>query len=108
MATQDRSTGRVLLDAALKGGAQAAGRNAGAIQIGMLADMIGLETDNQWLCNRQGDTALDSLIFGGNGQNCITDVWSAGRHVVKSGQHPQRRTIIQNFVATITELGQTI
>jgi len=108
LATQDRSTGRVLLDATLKGGAQAAGRNAGAIQIGMLADMIGLETDNQWLCNRQGDTALDSLIFGGNGQNCITDVWGAGRHVVKQGQHPQRRAIIQNFVATITELGQTI
>ena len=108
LATQERSTGRVLLDATLKGGAQAAGRNAGAIQVGMLADMIGLEVDNQWLCNRQGDTALDSLIFGGNGQNCITDVWSAGRHTVKAGQHPQRRAIIQNFIAAIAELGQTI
>lgn len=108
LATQDRSTGRVLLDETLKGGAQAAGRNSGAIQIGMLADMIGLETDNQWICNRQSDTALDSLIFAGNGQNCITDVWSAGRHVVKQGRHPRRQAIIRNFNAVMAELGQNI
>jgi formimidoylglutamate deiminase len=107
-ATQNRSTGRLLLDHALQGGAQAAARNSGAIQQGMLADLIAVETDNPWLCNRQGDTALDCLIFGGNGQSGITDVWAAGRHMVKQGQHVHRQAITQNFIKTITDLGQHI
>ena len=108
LATQNRSTGRVLFDETLKGGAQAAQRNSGQIETGMLADLIGVETDNQWICNRRGDASLDSMIFGGNGQNCITDVWSAGRHVVKEGHHHSRNSIIQNFNMALAELGQDI
>jgi len=108
LAAPNHSTGRVLLEHAAKGGAQAAGRAAGAIGIGLQADVIGLATDNQWLCNRTGDAALDSLIFGGHGQDCITDVWSAGRHVVKEGRHSRRDAIICKFRAAIAELGQEI
>ena len=74
----------------------------------MQADIVGLATDNQWLCNRIGDTALDSLIFGGRGQDCITDVWSAGRHVIKEGRHSGRDGIIRKFNATIAKLGRDI
>ena len=102
------STGRVLFDQAAKGGAQAAGRDAGAIAVGMQADIIGLATDNHWICNRTGDAALDSLIFGSHGQNCVTDVWSAGRHVIKEGRHSKRDAIIRKFKATIAELGQDV
>jgi len=105
LANENRSTGRVLFEEVLIGGARAANRNSGAIEIGMFADLIGIDTDNQWLCNRQGDGVLDSLIFNGHGQSCITDVWSAGRHVVKKGHHRQRNAIIQNFKQTIAELG---
>ncbi|MGB5558685.1 MAG: formimidoylglutamate deiminase [Paracoccaceae bacterium] len=108
LATQSRSTGRVVFDQAAKGGAQAAGRASGAITAGMQADIVGLATDNQWLCNRTGDAALDSLIFGGRGQDCITDVWSAGRHVVKEGRHSGRDAIIRKFNATIAKLGQDV
>ena len=108
LATQGRSTGRVVFDQAAKGGAQAAGRAAGAIAVGMHADIIGLATDNQWLCNRAGDTALDSLVFGGHGQDCITDVWSAGRHVVKGGRHLKRGEIIRKFNEAIAEVGQGV
>ncbi|MCF6304326.1 MAG: formimidoylglutamate deiminase [Rhodobacteraceae bacterium] len=106
LATAKHSSGRVLFDHAAHGGAQAAGRNSGMIAPGMLADIIGIETDNQWLCNRDGDTVLDSLIFGGHGQDCITDVWSAGRHVVRHGQHIQRDKIIRDFINTISKLEQ--
>lgn len=102
------STGRVLLDQAARGGAQAAGRASGAIAVGMQADILGLATDNHWICKRTGDAALDSLIFGGHGQDCITDVWSAGRHVIKEGRHSKRDAIIGTFKAAIAELGQDV
>lgn len=104
LATQDRSTGRVLFEAAAQGGAQAGGRSSGVIETGAWADLVGLEDDNQWLCNRQGDAALDSLVFGGGGQACISDVWSAGRHVVKEGRHVSRDAIVAKFKTTMRQL----
>jgi formimidoylglutamate deiminase len=106
LADRDHSTGRVVFEQAAKGGARAAGRASGVIAAGMQADIVGLAADNQWLCNRTGDAALDSLIFGGHGQDCITDIWSAGRHVVMEGRHLKRDEIIRNFNAAIAELGQ--
>jgi formimidoylglutamate deiminase len=108
LATEEKSTGRVLFDHAASGGAQAAGRPSGAIAAGMLGDIIGLETDNQWLGDRRGDAALDTLTFGGHGHDCITDVWSAGRHVVRGGRHLERDRIIGAYMATIAKLGQAL
>jgi formimidoylglutamate deiminase len=108
LATQGRSTGRVLYEAAIKGGAQAGARHSGAIEAGAWADLVGLDDDNQWLCNRQGDALLDSLIFGGGGQACVRDVWSAGRHVVKEGRHFRRDAIINSFTATMRQLETSI
>jgi len=106
LATQDRSTGRVLFDQAASGGARAAGRASGALAAGLQADIIGIDTGNRWICGRAGDTALDCLIFGGHGQDCITDVWSAGRHVVTQGRHSARDAITDKFNQTLAELGQ--
>ncbi|WP_300057597.1 formimidoylglutamate deiminase [uncultured Roseobacter sp.] len=108
LATEDRSTGRVLLDAAATGGAQAGGRDGGALAPGKLADILALDLDNEWGANRSGDMALDTLVFGGNGQRCISDVWSAGRHVVKQGRHIARGQITRTFSATLAELEQDI
>jgi formimidoylglutamate deiminase len=108
LATSDRSTGRVLFDAANKGGAQAGGRDSGVLATGKMADILGLDLDNEWGANRVGDIALDTLIFGGNGQRCITDVWSAGRHMVKQGRHVQRDRITRAFTAVMADLEQNI
>ncbi|MDH5798533.1 MAG: amidohydrolase family protein, partial [Paracoccaceae bacterium] len=107
LATQSQSTGRALITQGAKGGAQAARRASGVLAEGMLADIIGLDTDNQWLCNRQGDAALDTAIFGGHGHDCITDVWSAGRHVVKAGRHCARDKIVHDYKIAIVELGNS-
>ena len=108
LATPARSTGRVLFDAANTGGAQAGGRQSGKLAPGMLADIIALDLDNEWAVNRRGDMALDTLIFGGHGQNCITDIWSAGRHVVKDGRHVARDRITMDFIKVMGELEQKI
>ncbi|MEM9577687.1 MAG: formimidoylglutamate deiminase [Pseudomonadota bacterium] len=108
LASADRSTGRVLFDAAATGGAQAGGRDSGILAPGMLADILAVDLDNEWGANRTGDMALDTLIFGGNGQRCISDVWSAGRHVVKEGRHIARAQITRTFTATMAELEQNI
>lgn len=108
MAVPSRSAGRVLFESATRGGAQALARDSGRIAPGALADLIGVETGNEWICDRRGDTALDSLIFGGRGRDCIRDVWSAGRHVVKEGRHQARESITLQFRNVIAELGQDI
>lgn len=107
LASRDRSTGRVLFDAAGAGGAQAGGRHSGKIAPGYWADLIAVDIDTQWLCNRQGDALLDSLIFAG-GQPSIRDVWSAGRHVVKEGRHIHRDTIVSDFKRAMRQLETSI
>ncbi len=104
LATADKSTGRVLFEGAVAGGAQAGQRAARGIAAGEWADLIGISTDNAWLDGRKGDRLLDSLIFGGHGQRAITDVWSAGRHMVTNGAHVQAETITRNFRRAIAKL----
>jgi formiminoglutamate deiminase len=108
LATTDRSTGRVLFEACAHAGAKAAGRDSGHIEEGQLADLIAVSTDNEFLCNRSGDTALDSLIFTGRGRSCLTDVWSAGRHMVEHGRHVDRDRITRAFLDVTEQLGQAI
>ena len=108
LAANGRSTGRFLFEAAAGGGAAASGRASGAIAVGNFADLIGLRTDNEWICGRAGDAVLDSLIFTGHGRNCISDVWSAGRHVVREGRHISRERIVAEYRKTVRALGQEL
>ena len=108
MATQDRSTGRILFEAATRAGAQAAGRQSGSLSEGQFADLIAISTDNEFLCNRSDDKLLDSLIFSGRGRKCISDVWSAGRHMVRGGLHIEHERIVKQFVKVSKQLGQEI
>jgi formimidoylglutamate deiminase len=86
------SVGRALFDTALKGGAQALGRDAGAIAPGQWADLTALDADNLALADLFGDALLDAWIFAGD-DTAVTDVWSAGRHVVTDGRHVKRHAI---------------
>ncbi len=95
-ADADRSAGRVLYEAALQGGAQAAGRDSGAISVGKWADLIALDAGSVHLAHRRGDRLLDSLIFAGGGR-MVTDTWAAGRHVVSDGRHRGRARIASAY-----------
>ncbi len=103
LAEPGRSTGRVLYEAGLDGGATAAGRDTGAIREGLWADLIALSVANPVLAGREGDALLDSLIFAG-GDGLVRDVWAAGRHVVRDGRHRDHDRITADYVACIGRL----
>ncbi|MCC5981211.1 MAG: formimidoylglutamate deiminase [Oceanicaulis sp.] len=92
LARPDKSTGRVLFEGACLGGAQAAGRQAGAIAPGLIADLAALDDQAISLTGREGDALLDSWIFAGD-DRLVSDVWSGGRHLVKDGRHIAREAI---------------
>ena len=75
-----------MLEEIYKGGARAAGRKTGRIEKGFYADLLAIDTTHIDLTGRTDDTLLDSYIFSGD--DCmVSEVWSAGRHVVKNGKH---------------------
>lgn len=107
LATQDQSTGRRMFEAVNHGGAIAAGRKCGKIAQGYYADLMALDADSVHLAGRTGDTILDSHIFAGD-DRLITDVWSAGRHMVIEGKHKNHNEITFRFKTIMRELGDSI
>ena len=107
LARPGESTGRALFEAAARGGAQAAMRDAGTLAPGRLADLVALDAEAADLAGRQGDTLLDSFIFAG-GDALITDVWSAGRHVVENGRHVRHDEITRRYVGAIDGLKEVL
>ena len=92
LATEEKSTGRMLYESAVGGGAQAAGRASGAIRVGDWADLLALDMAATDLAGRQGDDILDAWIFAGN-DRLVAAVWAAGRAIVTGGRHVRRTPI---------------
>jgi formimidoylglutamate deiminase len=103
LATPEKSTGRVLFDGACAGGAQAAGRPTGAIAPGMYADLVALDAHHIDLTGRPGDTLLDSFIFAGD-SSMVSEVWAAGRHMVRDGRHVAREAITSAYRKATAQL----
>src|SRR5699024_10256387 len=89
MASPGRSAGRTLLEGAASGSAQALGRDAGAIRPGAWADLVALDGEGLAVAGLDGDALLDGFVFAGD-DRLVTDVWSAGRHVVTECRHVGR------------------
>ncbi|PVB59838.1 formimidoylglutamate deiminase [Labrenzia sp. 011] len=103
VATPERSTGRVLFDGAVSGGARALGRESGGICEGRFADLLALDSTAIDLEGRAGDELLDAWIFAGD-DRMVRDVWSAGRHVVRGGKHVKGDAIRARYRATMASL----
>jgi formimidoylglutamate deiminase len=88
---------------ALAGGAQALGRNAGAIAHGRLADLVVLDTEHPALVGRGGDSLLDAWLFCGN-RTPVRHVMVAGEWVVRDGQHRAQALIAAAFARTMRRL----
>lgn len=103
LADGERSTGRVLWEGAVAGGAMAAGRASGAIAEGAVADLVALDMGSVHLAGREGDEILDAFVFAGN-DGSVSEVWSAGRHVVTGGRHVARERVAARFRAVMAAL----
>jgi formimidoylglutamate deiminase len=82
------SVGRTLYEQAARNGAQALGLRSGVLASGYRADLVAMSLDNALLADREGDRILDTLIFALPAPR-ITDVFTAGRRVIKHGRHDQ-------------------
>ena len=102
-----RSTGRLLWDGAAAGGARAAGRASGAIAAGQWADLLALDTGDLRLEGLGGDQLLDAFIFAGR-DGLVTDLWSAGRHIVQGGHHITRDAVAARFRTTMRRLREAM
>jgi formimidoylglutamate deiminase len=103
MVIGEGSIGSTIYKSAARGGAQALDRNSGEIARGKLADLVAIDSTAPALCALTPDQLLDGLVFAAK-DNVVTDVWSAGRHAVKDGQHIQRQHITKNYRAAIAQL----
>lgn len=98
-----QSNGKSLYKGALQGGAQALGRKSGKLEAGYWADMVAPDTGHPVLAGKSEDALLDSWIFAGS-RDCVSDVWSAGRHIVKDGQHIARTEIAGRYSTVMKRL----
>jgi formiminoglutamate deiminase len=97
------STGATLYLGAAQGGARAMGRDCGRIETGALADLIAIDSQNPALCALRDDQLLDGLVFVAK-DNVVTDLWSAGRHQIRAGQHINQDEINTRYRATMADL----
>jgi formimidoylglutamate deiminase len=102
-----RSVGRVIFDGMVKGGAQAAGRQSGAIAVGQWADLLALDASGPDMAGRKGDRVLDTFAFAGD-DRMVSDLWSAGRHIVTQGRHIARDAVRQRFARVMARLAEAL
>lgn len=97
------SVGAFLYAAAARGGARALDRDAGEIAPGRLADVVAIDSQTPALCGLPRDKVLDGLVFAAR-DGVVTDVWSAGRHVVTGGRHPRRDSVFAAYRKALSSL----
>lgn len=97
------SVGKTLYLGAAVGGAQALARDAGSIKIGKLGDLVAINSNHQQLCGLSSEQIFDGLCFAAD-DRVVTDVWSAGRHSVRNGQHIMRQEILATYLDVMTDL----
>jgi formimidoylglutamate deiminase len=98
-----RRVGDFLWQAALQGGAQAAGRPVGALAVGKRADLIVLDHDHPNLDGIDSADVLGCFVFSGN-DNLVKDVMVGGQWVVRGREHVAQPAITARFKKTLAEL----
>jgi formimidoylglutamate deiminase len=89
--------------AAAEGGARAAGRPIGALEVGRCADFVVLDVAGAH-AGLTPAQVLASAVFARTGQRVVRDVWVAGQPRVVSGRHALEADSQAAFVAARTQL----
>ena len=101
----ERSIGRRLFAAALRGGARSLGADAAGVGLvkGAAADIVSLDSQNPSLVAREGDALLDGWLFAGR-DRAVDSVWRHGRKVVADGEHVRRGEIVARYRKVLAQL----
>lgn len=105
--TRTRNVTSRLFDRAIAGGAQALGRNTGAIAPGRLSDLVVLDVEHPALIGRNGDSMIDAWLFSGN-DTPVRHVMVAGRWVVRDGVHRAQQETTAAFNRTMRGLASAL
>lgn len=100
---QSGSSGEMLYQHALMGGAQALGQPIGAIAVGNRADWLVLDAKNPFVATSDSSAIFDRWLFG-NTQQLITDVMVGGKWVIQNGHHAAEDTTNERFIHTLRAL----
>jgi formimidoylglutamate deiminase len=103
LARDGESSGLVLYQAALSGGAQALAQPVGAIAVGRRADLLVLDCDDPVLAEQAPSNLLDAAIFG-PARHVVRDVMVAGRWVIGEGHHADEEAILTRYRQTMKRL----
>lgn len=85
-------------------GAQALGQPSGRLEVGRRADWLVLDPAHPALAGTTAETALDHLLFAGDGAQAIRDVMVAGRWVVRDRRHALEDELAPGFRALMARL----
>jgi formimidoylglutamate deiminase len=99
----EATVGNALWQSALQGGAQAVGRNTGAIAPGARADLVVLDPDDPALAEQPADCVLDAAIFG-PARRPVRDVMSGGHWIVRDGHHAQEDDVLRRYRAVLATI----
>ncbi|MDE4550413.1 formimidoylglutamate deiminase [Sinorhizobium meliloti] len=107
LAAPGASVGRSIFDAALAGGAQAAGQAAGmeepGIRVGAMADLVVLDGSNPYIAAASGNQILDRWLFALGGDT-VRDVMIAGEWKIRNGRHDREEDIDRAFARVLNKL----
>jgi formimidoylglutamate deiminase len=96
--------GTRLWRAAALDGAAALGQPAGELAVGRRADWLVLDAAHPAMAGAQTETALDHLLFAGDGAHAIREVMVGGRWVVRAGGHAEEEALRPKFQALMARL----
>lgn len=97
------SVGRTMHDAALAGGARAAGLGTAGLRPGAPADLVVLDGANPFIAAARDDAILDRWLFALGG-DVVRDVMVGGRFVIREGRHEADEAIDRAFLGTLRRL----
>jgi formimidoylglutamate deiminase len=104
---ESASVGQTLWQAALEGGAQAAGMPLGALQPGRRADLLVLDESAPLLAARDTSSVLDSFLFAGN-TSLVRHVMCGGQWVVRDFRHHDEERIASRYRQAVQHLATTL